>query len=44
VHVKADILFVGVAVQMVHPGGVERRGPAFNAMDLVTLFNKNSAR
>ena len=38
VHKKAYILFVGIMVKMVHPGGVERGGPTLNTVDFVALF------
>ena len=32
-----DAFFVGVAVKVVNPGGVEGRGAAFDAVDLISL-------
>ena len=38
VHKKAHILFVWIVVKVVHPGGVERRGPALDTVDFVALI------
>jgi hypothetical protein len=32
------ILFVGIAVKMVDPGGVEGRGPTLDTMDFIALL------
>jgi len=37
VHKEADMLFMEILVKMIHPGGIERGRPTFDAVDFVAF-------
>jgi hypothetical protein len=39
-HEKTDVFLMRVPVEMIHPGGVERRGSAFDPVDFIAFFEK----
>jgi hypothetical protein len=41
---EALVLDVGILVDVIYPLGIQRRGPALDAMDFVTLFEEERSR